>query len=553
MKFNLPLLIAGSMLVLGCDPGLPEGNNDFAASGSAAALSQGEFNSLPAEDQYMVANKLLGTMYRGVAVEDYFDMNTGIGNLRPVDSSFLMNTRDAISRDLSNEEVLAYDTIIDGLDADGNPDPDNAKYLFDSDSNTRNNERAKQLPLARIKEYPISRDMYVHWMAYVLINTIMFSPAEEMESTDYTDAQNMYRFLVLKLEEGATIRQIVRSNLSSLARWRVSRSAENHALEAYELYLGLFETEEDSYRGGIACKDLYLTNEDDGYLIRRTDFPNTVPQLILQNQYVTTCEDLYDVIAGHPLLIPRVVEVIFNYFVELRADNLDYRQGIINAIAASNPQTFEDIFTAILFSKEYLLNIERPRTVEENLMPLLDALKWHPGENAGEVDEQIFRRMTELSNQQIYMDGMGLASMKYKIGRLPDVPLDGLSYANYHKSMREKLLMNTGFYNPSTNNENFLYDINGDVKTFIESMSLNDFIDYLFMSVLQRKASDSEKTDLIDVYATGVNSSDIVVNHLTTNTDGNTVVRVDRYDDVAQITFDYISRLPEFYYFRSVN
>jgi len=547
MRLKLPFIITVAMVVTACDPGLPAGNSGFQAGGEATALSQSEFNSLSAQQQYMVANKLLGTMFRGVAVEDFFNMNAGMGNLRPVNSSFLSSTRKNLSRKLSNAEVLAYDTLIDGLDAEGNPDPANAKYRFDTDSNSRNNERAKQLPLARIKEYPISRDMFVHWMAYVLINTIMFSPAEEMESTDYTDVQNMYRFLVLKLEAGATISQIVRSNLPTLARWRVSRSAENHALEAYELYLGLFDTDEDSYRGGVACKDLYLTNEDDGYLLRRTDFSNTIPQLILGNSYITTCTDLYDVIAGHPLLIPRVVEVIFNYFVELRGDNLDYRRRIINAIVSSNPQTFEDIFIAILFSKEYLLNIERPKTFEENLMPLLDALKWHPGENAGEMDEQIFRRMTEFSNEQIYLRGMGWATMKYKIGRLPNVPLDGLSFANYHKAMREEFLMNRGFYDPSSNNEGFLYDDTRAVKTFIESMPLNDFIDFLFLSALQRKASDSEKTDLTDVYATGTTG-----NHLTTDSDGNTVVRSNRFDEIAQITFDYISRLPEFYYFRSV-
>ena len=552
MKLKFSLVIAIAISIVACDPGLPSSDSGFQANGSAIALSQSEFNALPAEQQYMVANKLLGTVFRGIAVEDFFDLSSGMSPLKPVDSSFLSATRSRITTDLTNAEVLAYDTIIDGLDVDGNPNPDNAKYRFDTDSNARNNERSKQLPLARIKEYPISRDMFVHWMAYVLTNTIMFSPAEEMESTDYTDVQNMYRFLVLKLEEGATIRQIVRSNLPSLARWRVSRSAENHALEAYELYLGLFETEEDSYRGGIACKDLYLTNEDDGYLLRRTDFPNTVPQLILGTNYITTCDDLYDVIAGHPLLIPRVVEVIFNYFVELRGDNLEYRQRIINDIVNSDPQTFADIFTAIIFSKEYLLNIERPKSFEENLMPLLDSLKWHPGENAGEVDEQIFRRMTEFSNEQIYLNGMGWATTKYKIGRLPNVPLDGLSYANYHKSMREEFLMNRGFYDPSGNNEGFLYDGSANssstVKTFIGSMSINDFIDFLFMSALQRKASISEKTDLIDVYATGVTG-----NHLTTDSTGNTVVRSGRFDEIAQITFDYITRLPEFYYFRSVN
>ena len=60
-------------------------------------------------------------------------------------------------------------------------------------------------------------------------------------------------------------------------------------------------------------------------------------------------------------------------------------------------------------------------------------------------------------------------------------------------------------------------------------------------------ASASEKTDLIDVYATGA------TNHLTTDSDGNVIIRAGRHDEVAQVTFDYITRLPEFYYFRSVN
>ncbi|NNJ97699.1 MAG: hypothetical protein HKP12_11130 [Gammaproteobacteria bacterium] len=550
MRSKISLLIAVSVVVLGCDPGLPEGQSEYAAGGVAASLSQAEFNTLSPEKQFMVANKLLATMYRGVSVEDYFNLEAGMSNLQPKSTNFLVETKNAIDTSMLPEQVSAIDTEIDGLDEEGNPNPDDAKYIFDTDTNTRNNERAKQLPMARIKEYPISRDMFVHWMAYVLINTIMFSPAEEMESTDYTDVQNMYRFLVTHLEKDTPIRQVIRSNLSTLARWRVSRSPENHALEAYELYLGLFETEEDSYRGGIACKDLYLTNEDDGYLIRRTDFPNTDPQLILQNSYVTTCDDLYEVIAGHPLLIPRVVEVIFNYFVDIRSDNLEYRQSIINAIANSNPETFEDIFKAILFSREYLLNVERPRSFEENLMPLLDTLKWHPAENAGQVDEQIFRRMTEFSNSQIYMDGMGWATMKYKIGRLPEVPLDGLSFANYHKSMRQELLMNRSFYDPSGDRgiENFLYDDNGDLKRHVEDMSLHEFIDFLFMNALQRRANDSEKADLIVVYETGDTGD-----HLTTDNDDVVVVNDGRHDEVAQITFDYISRLPEFYYFRSVN
>ena len=83
----------------------------------------------------------------------------------------------------------------------------------------------------------------------------------------------------------------------------------------------------------------------------------------------------------------------------------------------------------------------------------------------------------------------------------------------------------------------------------IESMSLNDFVDFLFMSALQRKPSATEKTDLTAVYESPAGTS----SHLATDTNGDTVIRSGRHDDIARITFDYITRLPEFYYFRAVN
>lgn len=529
----IPILL--SIALIACDPGQPGGDTSYSAGGYAAALTDGEFNALEPEQQYMVANKLLGTMFRGVSVDEFFDLSAGVTVLQPRSNRFITDTRESINTPLSQVEVDAWDSIIDGLDAEGNPVEADARYLFD-----RN--RPRQLPLARIKEYPLSRDMYVHWMAWILANTIMFSPALEMESTNISDVQNMYRFLVLNLTEGNDVRTIVRSNLPSLARWRVSRSAENHALEAYELYLGLFETEMDSYRGGIACKDLYLTPENEDYLIRRTDFPNTVPQLILESYYVTTCDDLYDVIAGHPLLMPRATEVIINYFMSGRST--EDRLHMISAIVASGPQTFEDIFNAIIFSREYLLNTERPRSFEESLMPLLDALQWNPASNRYPVDENIFRNMVSYTGNRLYMGAMGWDAMSLKIGRLPDVPLDGLSFANYHKALREELLMEDNSYQGGDGVDGLFYDSNGDAWPHIEALSLDDFIDFLFLSVLQRKASDVERTDLTTIY---------VMRGHTIENNGITQVRDGRYDDIASITYDYISRLPELYYFKAVN
>ncbi len=518
-------------------------------------MSQAEFNSLPAEAQYQVANKLYGTLFRGISAEEFFNLNAGMNNLKPKSNSFLADTKQALKTDLSINELLAVNSVVEGFDSEGNANEDDAKYSFDDDTRPDQDEKARQIPLARIKEYPISRDLYVQWMAYFLSNTIMYSPAVEMETTDNVDAQNMYRNLTSKITDGATVREMIRSNLPSLARWRVSRSSENHALEAYELYLGLFETEEDSVKGGIACKDFYLTDEDSGYVLSTTNIPNTEPQLILDSHFITTCDDLYDVIAGHPLVMPRAVEVLVNYFFSGRSRQ--DRVNIINSIASSGAQSYEDIFTAMLFSKEYLLNTERPRSFEESLMPLLDSLKWDPeAAGTGTVGKPIFENMaSSYRGSVLYLGNKGWHSMTLKIGRLPDVPLDALSFANYHKGVREQLLMNEGSYNGSKLDlPGLIYKGEGDdaddnVRDVIAQMSLTDYIHFLFLNAMQRKASAEEIDGLITIYDG--------LNYLTTDTDEVQIIRPStsntNHDNIAEVTFDYISRLPEFYYFKAVN
>ncbi len=560
VKPAVKLLCLATLLgVAACDPGQPESSAGFNASGYAAPLSQAEFNSLPPEQQYQVASKLYGTLLRGISAEDFFDLEAGTSSLSPKSSTFLVDTKKALETTLTVDQLNAADSLIEGLDEEGNPVEDEAKYSFDEDSDANENEKAMQLPLARIKEYPISRDLYVQWMAYFLSNTIMYSPAVEMESTDTVDAQNMFRFLTTNIRAGNSVRQMVRSNLPSLARWRVSRSSENHALEAYELYLGLFETEEDSVKGGIACKDFYLTDEDSGYVIGTTNIPNTEPQLILDAYFITTCEDLYDVISGHPLIMPRAVEVLTNYIFAGRSR--EDRVNIINSIVSSGAESYEDIFTAMLFSKEYLLNTERPRSFEESLMPLLDALKWDPAADSSDsAGKAIFENMASGSTNPpnrgnvLYLGNKGWHTMSLKIGRLPDVPLDALSFANYHKGVREELLVDTRHYEGSqTDIPGLLYNGMGndddDLRDVVSQLSLNDYIHFLFLNTMQRKASADELAGLITIFDG--------LSLLETDIDGNQVIRPstsdNRHNNIAQITFDYISRLPEFYYFKAIN
>ncbi len=540
----------------GCDPGQPEAISGFTASGAVAPLSQAEFNALSPEDQYQVASKLYGTLFRGISAEDFYNLDAGVGVLSPKSTTFITDTKKALSTSLSVSELSAANTLIEGLDSEGNAVEDDAKYSFDFDPDANENEKPMQLPLARIKEYPISRDLYVQWMAYFLSNTIMFSPGFEMESTDAVDAQNMNRFLITKITDEATVRDVIRANLPSLARWRISRSSENHALEAYELYLGLFETEEDSVKGGIACKDFYLSDEDSGYVISTTSSPNIEPQLILDSYFITTCEDLYDVVAGHPLVMPRATEVLVNYLFSGRSR--EDRVNIINSIVSSGAETFEDIFTAMIFSKEYLLNTERPRSFEESLMPLLDSLKWDPAATNSSVDERIFEFMASGSENPtnrgnvLYLGNKGWHTMALKIGRLPDVPLDALSFANYHKGVREQLLMNVGSYRGSVLDiPGLIYNGDGgtgdeSLRNVVAQLSLTDYVNFLFLNTLQRKANTVEVDALIAIFD---GNGHLIFDAIS----GEQVIRSSRHDDIAAITFDYISRLPEFYYFKAIN
>ncbi|MBE9564761.1 MAG: hypothetical protein IMF17_05900, partial [Proteobacteria bacterium] len=335
-------------------------------------------------------------------------------------------------------------------------------------------------------------------------------------------------------------------------------SSENHALEAYELYLGLFETEEDSVKGGIACKDFFLTDEDSGYVIGTTLFPNTEPQLILGAYFITTCEDLYDVISGHPLIMPRATEALVNYLFSGRSR--EDRVNIINSIVSSGAESYEDIFTAMIFSREYLLNTERPRSFEESLMPLLDSLKWDPAADPTDsAGKRIFEFMASGSDNPpggrgdiLYLGNKGWNAMSMKIGRLPDVPLDALSFANYHKGVREELLVDTRHYDGSqTDIPGLLYNGLGndddDLRDVVSQLSLTDYIHFLFLNTMQRKASAEEITGLITIYD-GLSLLEI-------DTDGNQVIRPstsdNRHNNIAAVTFDYISRLPEFYYFKA--
>ena len=119
--------------------------------------------------------------------------------------------------------------------------------------------------------------------------------------------------------------------------------------------------------------------------------------------------------------------------------------------------------------------------------------------------------------------------MTYKLGKPVAIPLDTLSFSYYHKSIREKLLIDR-------KTDEFNNNDGGWQENFIDvNYEGNDFIDYLFLAVLSRKARQVELDELSQIIA--ARGYDDPKKHM----------------QQAMIILDYFSRLSELYYLQPIN
>lgn len=573
-------LAVATILLAGCKPSSPQkaAGAEEGVLQHSFTLSQGEFNALSPEDQYMVANKALSTMYRGLPMDEFFDLTQGLDDPVIQQSSFINSLQTQMTTPLSQVQLRnAYNEVF-GLSDDPETEADDsipARFTFDRFDAYRN---PHQKYMARVQGYPISKDMLSYWMSYFLANTIMFSPAREMDSANYQDISRVLGYLQETIEDGTSIRDTVRAWLHNLSRWRVSRSAENHALEMFELYLGLFNDTEEEQRntinGGIACSEWYLTDNNADYQLEKSfDVPDGMGTVKVFDNYISDCDGLYDLVAGHPLLIPRVTEVVVNYFLD--GSTAAAKQGLIQDIVNTGPVTFEDLFMSIIFSKEFLLNSQRPKTFEENAFNFLGAMNWNPRAGSGDLGRSSLERMLNSTSHSTYVsvDNMGWAAMNSKIGRTPFLPMDVLSFATYHRGIRQSVLMNQRAFDgrnfpeledyteaaeprepPFEITDGSFYEAGTEnLKPELDGIGVNQFIDFVFLTALGRRASDEE----VEAFRVEGERRDHLryydeVLELRRSDNGNGELYEYWADDFAEIMLDYISRLPEFYYFKAV-
>ncbi|GAA6134240.1 hypothetical protein NBRC116188_10290 [Oceaniserpentilla sp. 4NH20-0058] len=569
--------------IVACKPSEPEGS---ASGGDKTlaydfSLSQSEFDALSAENQFMVANKLLSTMYRGVPVDEFFDLTQGLEEPVIQYTNFIESTQTALNTRMTDEQIISVEQDIFGLD--DNIETEDVDESTPARFTNIDNNEPHQIFMARNQAYPLSKNQMEQWMSFFLANTIMFSPAREMDSTNNQDVDRVLGYLSTQLSNDASMRETVRGWLHNLSRWRVSRSPENHALEMFELYLGVFndteEEQQNTINGGKACSEWYLTDNNADYQLLKDNTQNGIKEPVkVFDQYITSCEDLYDIVAGHPLLVPRMVEVITNYFLD--GMSVEEKLEVVEAIVATNPETFQDVFLAIMYSKAFLLESTRPKTFEENAFNFLHAMHYNSRANSYPLDRAILDRVYDSSNNGnlIGLHNMGWAAMDYKIGRTPFLPMDVLSFAAYHKAIRESVLLNTraydGRYFPETEDfteetpprEPTIEIVDGafyvtgteNLKPEMESLSPEEFIDFNFLTAMGRRATAEETTALIaegevrDYLRYYENESGVDELSLRRSGGGDDELYEYWADDYAQMILDYISRLPEFYYYRAV-
>jgi hypothetical protein len=277
---------------------------------------------------------------------------------------------------------------------------------------------------------------------------------------------------------------------------------------------------------------------------------NTTP-LSLFGTTVYNVDDFYRELAKSNAFTSGVTSRLVDFFFPEKSST--QKASIVNSIVSSKPETWQDILLQILFSEEYLLNNNRAQSAEETFFSLTKKVHFRN------------RRSTFYYLKEALED-MHQATMKYKLGKLERVPLDTLSFAHYHKNIRENILLQQA--NPEQDDpdswnydgwqadfisfDKFTYNSNSDTE------SLKGFVDYLFESTVARKATASEQQ--------------LFKEHMIESRDGKQLFRYEfnmfvTYDDldiqheereerkgnIAIIVLDYISRLDLTYRQREVH
>jgi hypothetical protein len=488
-------------------------------------LTDSEFNALDSDKQLQIANKLLNSLFFGYPLK--------ILKEKIKSDSFLSTLRSGLDIDSTDKEWLENHILDD--------------TVFRQFQSPSYEPQAITILTRFYAMQDLDKYFLQNWIAYILTQTIMFSPAYELSSTHTPNISRVYNRLVTMLENESGMRFITYVHMMSEDNWRRFRSPEDNGREMLEIYL-LDADDTHVPLAGKALQNWKLNTDSDTLEVGLNR--NTTP-LSLFGTTVYNGDDFYRELAKSNAFTSGVTSRLVDFFFPEKSST--QKASIVSSIVSSKPETWQDILLQILFSEEYLLNNNRAQSAEETFFSLTKKVHFRN------------RRSTFYYLKEALED-MHQATMKYKLGKLERVPLDTLSFAHYHKNIRENILLQQA--NPEQDDpdswnydgwqadfisfDKFTYNSNSDTE------SLKGFVDYLFESTVARQATTSEQQ--------------LFKEHMIESRDGKQLFRYEfnmfvTYDDldiqhgereerkgnIAIIVLDYISRLDLTYRQREVH
>ncbi|PIE72147.1 MAG: hypothetical protein CSA19_02360, partial [Deltaproteobacteria bacterium] len=324
--------------------------------------------------------------------------------------------------------------------------------------------------------------------AYILTQTILFSPAEELESAHKPDIANVYNWLVFDMEDDISMRYSTYMHITGVENWRRFRSPEDNGREMMEIYLLDFQDGHVPI-AATALQNWYLDNESDTLVIGLNK--NTKP-LSLFHTTIVDGFDFYRELVKSDAFVTGITSRLVDFFFTSAA--IEQKASIVDKIVYSKPERWEDILLQLVFSREYLLHADRQKSLEELFYSLVKKMPY-------KHYYKTFRNLTWV------LDDANQSSMRYKLGRIERTPLDTLSFAYYYQFVYESLTYTSADCDYLDNYSE--YDSEGWLPAFTDErhftlvenapeQSMISFINYLFLTLIQRYPYQQEMDIFLD-------------------------------------------------------
>lgn len=487
-------------------------------------ISNEEFYALNESQKLKVSEKLLSTLFFGYPLPQLQD-KIAAGNF--IDSIQQSITEDKIDKSWLENYIL-----------------DEGKFK----QSTYNEQEAVDILSRFYVMNELDKYYLNNWVAYILTQTIMFSPSYELDTIHTPNISRVYNRLVTMLEYESGMSYMTYVHMMSEDNWRRFRSPEDNGREMLEIFT---LDNEDSHvlLAGKALKNWKLDRDSDTLVVSLNQNSEAIS---LFDTTIYNGDDFYrELVKSNAFtygVTKRLVDFFFPDESQIKKDNY-----ILNIIA-SNPETWQDILLQIIFSEAYLLDTTRAKSAEELFFSMAKKMNYQHRQDS----------MHTLKNA---LEDMNQASMKYKLGKVKRVPLDTLSFANYHKYIRSYIMLKKS--NPEKLNDYTAWDRQGWDQSFIDntnfsydeenvSASLDSFINYIFRSIISREASPDE-LNLFREHMLVVedNEEKLIDTFNMFRIDKDPEIQIERREDrkirIAMTVLDYISRLSETYMQSEVN